>query len=478
MLKRIFTIVLFLLPIVTSSQKSPYVHSFKGDYVDENQYYYTFNDDVPPVDTRDGYLKTLIFLYNSEGLSEKTRARIGKEIGYVYYMKHKHESADYYFFRTEQYFELPNLQEKPKEVGSIEKSEPTKTPKTSQEFFEKVLSMKYDKLSPDQIQKLSQDVDKQINKLTSERDSIILSEKPNMEEIKEKNNSIKVLKGTKEHLKSVVSNIKLKFEKGQLKKYLTWALIGLFLLILVIILIIWNIRQKLKIQKQDGEIEQQLVDINTKNTYLEHAARIIRHDMHSGINTYIPRGLSSLERKLNDEDIKKLKLESSLKLIKDGVNHAQKVYKNVYAFTNLVKKDVVLEKTSCDLKEILENHLNTTSYKSDVVVSDLVTVEVDEILFCTAIDNLIRNGLKYNDSANKKVEIFMENDITLVIQDNGKGMSKKEFNKFLKPHESDGLGLNICVAILKEHGFSVDCEKIETGTKIKIKLKEEKKDND
>jgi hypothetical protein len=33
------------------------------------------------------------------------------------------------------------------------------------------------------------------------------------------------------------------------------------------------------------------------------------------------------------------------------------------------------------------------------------------------------------------------------------------------------LGLNICKAILEEHGFKIFCEKNEIGTKIKIKMK-------
>ena len=42
-----------------------------------------------------------------------------------------------------------------------------------------------------------------------------------------------------------------------------------------------------------------------------------------------------------------------------------------------------------------------------------------------------------------------------------------------KKEESEdekGLGLNICVAILEEHGFKLTCEKIDTGTKMKIKI--------
>lgn len=465
MLKHLF-LLLVIIPLSVSGQK----HHFKEDFIDDDKYYYTFEDDVPPVDTRDSYLSSLIFLYHTEGLNDRTRAKLCKELGYVYYMKHQHESADYYFFRAKEYYQFPSIKANPKVQEHKDEYISKDKPKKEQQFLERLFTLKYNNLSQDQIKKLSKEVDKEIEKLSHEKDSMILSDQPNLVDIKEKDKSIKILKGTQEHLKTVLQNFKLKFEKGQLKKYLIWALVGLLLLILIIILIIWNVRQKLKIQKQDGEIEQQLIDISTKNTYLEHAAKIIRHDMHSGINTYIPRGLTSLERRLSEDDIKNLKLEAPLKLIKDGVNHAQKVYKNVYAFTNLVKKDVILEKTSCDLKEILDNHLQNTSYKSQVSVNDLVTAEVDEILFCTTIDNLVRNGLKYNDSESKLVQIYMENSYTIVIEDNGRGMTSKQFEKYLKPHESEGLGLNICIAILKEHSFTVSCEKIETGTKIRVFL--------
>ena len=218
-------------------------------------------------------------------------------------------------------------------------------------------------------------------------------------------------------------------------------------------------------------------EIDKKNTYLEHAAKILRHDMHSGINTYIPRGLSSLERRLTPEDVRRLKLDAPLKMIREGLTHTQRVYKGVYEFTNLVKKDVVLNKTECDIKQILEAYLNSTSYKSQVVIEDTGVADVNEALFCTAVDNLIRNGLKYNDSPTKFVKIFIE-DGDLVIQDNGRGLSQEEFDHLSKPYvrkpgqteTGSGLGLNICVAILTEHGFGISCDKNEIGTKIKIKL--------
>ena len=223
---------------------------------------------------------------------------------------------------------------------------------------------------------------------------------------------------------------------------------------------------------------EQKREIEKKNTYLEHAAKILRHDMHSGINTYMPRGLSSLERRLKPEDITSLKIEAPIRMIKEGLKHSQKVYKGVYEFTNLVKKDVVLNKEECDLKSILQDYLSSTAYSSQVVIDDLPTVEVNEALFCTAVDNLIRNGLKYNDSDTKFVKICFDVD-TIYIQDNGRGITQEDFDYLCKPYTrkdgqkeaGTGLGLNICVAILEEHKFIITCEKNETGTLMKIKIK-------
>jgi hypothetical protein len=201
--------------------------------------------------------------------------------------------------------------------------------------------------------------------------------------------------------------------------------------------------------------------------------------MHSGINTYMPRGISSLERRLTPEIIKDLKIESPLKMIKEGLQHTQKVYKGVYEFTNLVKKDAELNKETHNLTQILTDYLSNTSYTSQVAIDQLPTIDVNQALFCTAIDNLVRNGLKYNDSETKVVAISMEDEEHIAIQDNGRGMTQSDFDHLSQPYTrregqketGTGLGLNICVAILNEHGFKVTCEKNEVGTKIKIKIK-------
>lgn len=233
--------------------------------------------------------------------------------------------------------------------------------------------------------------------------------------------------------------------------------------------------------------KEQIKDsLSQKNIYLEHAAKIIRHDMHSGINTYLPRGIKSLNRRLTEENIEELRIKAPLQLIRDGLHHAQKVYAGVYEFTNLVKENAVLNTKPCNPKEILEDYLKLTAYKNQVIIDDSVPerLELNEALFCTAIDNLIRNGLKYNDSPTKWIKIYHEGSYHtgsfIIVEDNGRGITQEEFIELSKPYsrkegqkeQGTGLGLNICIEILKEHGFKISAEKkqLETGTRIKIEL--------
>lgn len=224
--------------------------------------------------------------------------------------------------------------------------------------------------------------------------------------------------------------------------------------------------------------------LKQKNIYLEHAAKIIRHDMHSGINTYLPRGIKSMKRRLTEDQIKELKITAPLQLIEDGLSHARKVYAGVYEFTNLVKINTQISKEPTDIKKALTEYLKLTAYSNQVLLDDNLPkdLEVNEPLFCTAIDNLIRNGLKYNDSKTKYIKIYLENDLGigqyLCIEDNGRGLTNKEFWELSKPYTrkkdqkemGSGLGLNICIEILREHGFGIKAEKLKQGTKLKIDI--------
>ena len=218
------------------------------------------------------------------------------------------------------------------------------------------------------------------------------------------------------------------------------------------------------------ELTKNHIELEKKNTYLEYAAKILRHDMHSGINTYIPRGIVSLKRRLNKEITDKYSLYSPIRLLEEGLTHTQKVYRGVYEFTNLVKSSGKLTTAKFNLKDILEDHLKGTNYGHDVHIEPLPSLNVNDALFCTAIDNFIRNGLKYNDSKTKYVKIYADKS-SIYVEDNGRGMSYKDLQRLSKPYTRNqnqkepgtGLGLNIALAILQEHKFTVKCTKNKQG---------------
>lgn len=219
-----------------------------------------------------------------------------------------------------------------------------------------------------------------------------------------------------------------------------------------------------------------------KDIFLEYSSKLIRHDMHSGINTYIPRGLNSLLRKLPEAVIKEHKLQSSLNLLVEGIKHSQLVYKGIYSFTNLVKKKPQVEKKNCKIGEIILTYLERTSYKDKVVIlGDLGEAEVNETLFCTAIDNFIRNGISYNENKEKIVKIYKRFEDELTIEDNGIGLKQHEYDLLCMPYMRDsmkndqikGIGINIANAILDNHGYRVEIDCLDHGTAIRIIMRDQ-----
>lgn len=334
------------------------------------------------------------------------------------------------------------------------------------------LPKKYDLIPEKNLKSLKTKINDQIDVLNIEKQKLIQANASQFV-ISSKENAIKALLKEKDIIAAKIKANEINAEKDKNKR--VFILIVVILVIIILGVFIYFQRKTIKVQ--DSEIDKQLLDIKEKNAYLEYAASLIRHDMHSGINTYIPRGLVSLERRIPEDDVEKLKIGPALKMMKDGLSHTQKVYKKVHEFTSLVKSDAQLDKKDVDVKELLTSYFEGTAFRSQVEIEDLSNLEVNEVLFCTAIDNLVRNGIKYNDSEMKKVKIYRENG-SIVIEDNGRGLSSEEFKKLTTikkgaTEHKEGLGLDICIAILKEHNFTVNCELLTSGgetkgTKIKI----------
>lgn len=219
-------------------------------------------------------------------------------------------------------------------------------------------------------------------------------------------------------------------------------------------------------------------EINRREAYLQYASRIIRHDLNSGINIYIPRGVTGVKRVTKDLNLGK-SFDRSMNLIERGLIHSRYIYTGVKEFTEMFRDGQNITKSEYDLTELINDYLKNLHYSNLVEVSDLGKVEVNGSLFCIAIDNLIRNGLTYNDSKYRNVKIYRTGNY-LCVEDNGRGINKERFMSYIKPFKRNnkqrepgtGLGITICYSIIKEHGFDIDVVKLESGSIIKIELGE------
>jgi light-regulated signal transduction histidine kinase (bacteriophytochrome) len=445
-------------------------------------------DQGVPLCFEDDYIMGLIDRIGFETLRTtprsvtKQEAKLCREIGIAFYNRGMYDAADWYLARVRGFVEVVEIDP---EIVTKNKENAEDKPVVSANAAESIandiqflrnLPLSYDNIPLSDLKNIAKEIDSKLKKLISERDAFIAAGE-SKEVIDAKNTTITTLGKEKNIVElSIDKNdlekdvVHLEDDNRVLQKYLWGFGIGITVLILIIVALL----QRKTIKVKDSEIIRQLEDINKKNTYLEYAARIIRHDMHSGINTYMPRGLSSLQKRITPEIISDLKIGPSLQMIQDGLLHTQKVYKNVYEFTNLVKVKSDFSKTDINVKDVITKYLFNTSYYKQVEIEDMDTILANEQLFCNAIDNLIKNGLKYNENKNKIVKIYREKD-NIIVEDNGIGLSSEKFEEYIKRgvdiESETGLGLGIAKAILEEHNFKLSCEEIQSGgTKIKIRV--------
>ena len=208
-----------------------------------------------------------------------------------------------------------------------------------------------------------------------------------------------------------------------------------------------------------------------KNLFLQYAGKIIRHDMHSGINTYLPRGIAELEKRLTPELIDKHKLSLSLRLLKEGVRHTQQVYQSVYEFTNLAKES--FEMQDFDLAVDLKTYLIASAYVDQVVIEGPIIIKGNSSLLCSAFNIFVRNGFHFNNNLPSKrfIKVYSDNNM-IYVDDNGIGMDQSDLLYFTNPTEellhNGQLDFNIAIIIIREHGFTIKAQKFDFGTRIII----------
>lgn len=230
---------------------------------------------------------------------------------------------------------------------------------------------------------------------------------------------------------------------------------------------IFLVPKLLAIPERNLALESQLTARNKEllevNDELQRFAYVASHDLQTPTRT-ISLNTELLYRRsdgLEEKDRKRVQR------VWKSAQRLAKLIDDLLAFSRVdtryegkkdVRLDVVFEEVYQDICEI------GYSVKK---VGSLGILECDKGQITLLFQNLVINGLKYNESEKPSVEVSREEGkeyVRLVFSDDGIGIEEKYWNKIFEPfrrlhtydeYEGSGIGLSVCKRVMNKHGGKI-----------------------
>ena len=246
--------------------------------------------------------------------------------------------------------------------------------------------------------------------------------------------------------------------------FLTIALVALGLFI----------RYRLQIQnakmlrQKNKQIEAQNEKLIRSNSALEQFAYVASHDLKEPL-----RNISSFSSLLKRNYESKLDKTGKdyIEIITNGVRHMSSLLEDVLAYSRLTQntltrdEEINMNEVVASVKETLEQVIEE---KNVLITSDdLPKVRSNSIQMYQLLQNLISNGIKFNNKPRPTVHVGYvreKGQHHFTVSDNGIGINKEYENKifqiFQRLHKKEeytgtGIGLAICERIVKQHGGEI-----------------------
>lgn len=244
--------------------------------------------------------------------------------------------------------------------------------------------------------------------------------------------------------------------------------------------------------EKENQLKNYNDELQNKNQELERFAYIASHDLKTPLRN-VTSFLSLLKRKLKDN------LDSD---VNDYINIAQSNAQSMYNLIEEILEYSMVKSEKIKLGTVDMNQVlfliekNISHYleekNANIKYGKLPTIEANHHQMVQLFQNLIENGLKYNNSTDPKVTIsvFEENDyLVFKVEDNGIGINpdyhKTIFEIFRRLHnqseyKGSGVGLAICNKIVSNHCGHIELISVENVGSIfmvhlKVKVLEEDK---
>lgn len=222
-----------------------------------------------------------------------------------------------------------------------------------------------------------------------------------------------------------------------------------------------------KLQKNQSKIENQNKALEQANQELERFAYISSHNLKTPIRT-IKSFSDLIERSINRGETEGLK--DYINFVQQGASQMQLLVTDILEYSKINEasyikmEDVDISKT---IEFIAIQVQNATDQSVNIKFSNLPTIQTNATMISSIFQNLIENGVKYNDK--DEVHILIEYNATdnqhvFTVKDNGIGISEeyhqKIFGMFERLHTSQeyagtGIGLAMSKKMIEKLNGSI-----------------------
>ncbi|MBE9200134.1 MULTISPECIES: ATP-binding protein [unclassified Nodularia (in: cyanobacteria)] len=222
--------------------------------------------------------------------------------------------------------------------------------------------------------------------------------------------------------------------------------------------------------RKADELAQLNIELERSNNELDAFAYIASHDLKEplrGIHNYSNFLIEDYGDTLNEEG--KNKLKTLIRL----TQRMEDLIDSLLHFSRLGRVDLSMQET--DLNDLVHRSLDLLSARIEEIHIDiqiprpLPTIYCDRVQLGEVFNNLIANSIKYNDKAEKCIEIGYIDEsplpITFYVRDNGIGIREKHFEAIFRIFKrlhgptkyggGTGAGLTIAKKIVERHGGKI-----------------------
>ncbi|MEP3387371.1 MAG: HAMP domain-containing sensor histidine kinase [Reichenbachiella sp.] len=184
------------------------------------------------------------------------------------------------------------------------------------------------------------------------------------------------------------------------------------------------------------------------------------------------------------------RLSQYAQIIKKEATRLQNQVDRVLQMATVEKESITLTKQEFDLNELIEQSIQSAqlnlTHGGQITFSQKAPeamISADKVHLTNIIYNLLDNANKYNENIPqiRISTISKEDEVSIIVQDNGKGIDKKEqeliFKKFYRVPTGNvhnvkgfGLGLYYVKMIVEAHGGKISLESSDAGTTFTLDL--------